>query len=69
MFPADPQVPESGHRILEKRRRGIGSRLIGNREQPVNLTWVEAGKTQVEVRLVQLLQLQGEQILVPICPG
>jgi hypothetical protein len=43
--------------VLGNWRRGIGSLLVGNREQPVDLAWVEAGKTQIEVQLVQFLQL------------
>jgi hypothetical protein len=49
MFSAQPQVADAGHRVFGKRRRGIGSLLVGNGKQPVNLARVEAGKTQVEV--------------------
>jgi hypothetical protein len=56
MLFAEPQVADSGHRVVGKRRRGVGSLVVGNRQQSINFLRVEAGQNEIEVDSVEFLQ-------------
>jgi hypothetical protein len=65
MFSANPQVAESGYRILLKGRRGIGAFFIWNRQERVDLTRGESCQIQIEIRLAQFLQLEAQRLFIP----
>jgi len=58
--PKQPQIPRPGRRRFGKRRRGVGFFLIIERQQIVDLAWVESSETQIEVRFLDFLQLKRE---------
>src|ERR1051326_3340601 len=68
MLSADPQVPNARCCVLRKRWRRVRYLLVRKREQPINLAWVESGEAEIEIRLAELLQFDGEEFLVPRCP-
>jgi CRISPR/Cas system CMR-associated protein Cmr1 (group 7 of RAMP superfamily) len=59
MLAAEPQVASAGYWVLGKWRRGIGSLLVRNGQQAVDLARIEAGKREIVIGLVQLLEFQG----------
>src|ERR1017187_2187307 len=68
MRTAGPQVAGPRYRVLGQRRSRVGSLLVGNRQQPIDLARVEAREAEIEIRLTQFLQLQGEQFFIPVRP-
>jgi len=68
VLPAEPQGADAGHWILGNRRRGVRPLLIGDRQQGIDFTRVEARQAQVEIRGVQLLQFEGEERFIPVRP-
>jgi len=70
VLPTKPQVARPGYRVLGQRRRGIGLVVVlRGSQQVIDFLRVETCQAEIEVRLVEFLQLEGEQLLVPICPG
>ena len=55
--PATRRLRDTG---FSDRRRGIGSLLVGNRQQPVEIARAEASQAESEVRSVEFFQLQRE---------
>ena len=69
MLAAQPQIASPRHRVRGKRRSLLWLSLVWEQQQIVDLLGVEAGEREVEVRLVQFLQFEGEQFVVPVGPG
>jgi hypothetical protein len=66
---ADPQVARPGHRILRNGRSLVGFLLFGKREQVVELLGAEPGQVEIEIRGIELLEFERQQLLVPVRPG
>ena len=67
--PTKPQVAKAGYGSHRQRRRGVGSLLVGNRQQPIDLARIEAGQAEIVIGLAQLLEFQGQQFFVKGGPG
>ena len=64
-----PQVARPGHRVIGQWWRGIVLLVIVREEQQiVDFRRIETGQAEVKVCLVQFLQLQSEQFLIPVRP-
>ena len=66
MLSTDPQVADSGNRILGKRWRSIGPFFVGNGQQAIDLSRVEACQAEIEIETVPFAQLQALQLEGPV---
>ncbi len=67
MWAADPQVSSFRCRNRRNRRNFIFGEIRFEGES-VDFFGVEAGERQVEIRDVEIGQLEGQQFLVPVSP-
>jgi hypothetical protein len=63
-----PEIARPGHRRARQRRRRVGSLVFFKRQQLVDLAGVESGEAEIEIRFLDFLQFQSEQLFIPIGP-
>jgi hypothetical protein len=55
--PKQPQIAGPGHCRFGKRRRGVRFFLVVKRQETVDLAWIESRQREIEIRFLDLLQL------------
>ena len=63
MLPAEPKIANSRSWILREWWRCVGTLLVGNGKQAIDLAGIEAGEAEVEIRGTEFLQLEAQEPL------
>jgi hypothetical protein len=51
---------------LRQRRRGVRGLLVLKGQKSIDLAGIEAGEAEIEIRFLNFLQFESEQLFVPI---
>jgi hypothetical protein len=64
-----PKVADLGYGRFRQRWSRVCPLVVFQRQQAIDLARVESGEAEIKVRFLEILQLEGQQLLVPVGPG